>query len=253
MLWRRPVTTPEFNRPIQELLDSAKAPETEVTVRTLTRGPKHVEYHYYTALVLADTLRQIKKAEQEGYDGAIIACFYDPGLREAREITQRMVVAGPGESAMHIAANLGRSFSIIVGRKKWIPRMHENVVSYGFENRLASFKSVDLGVLEFRKDIPETERRLLAAAREAVEEDMAEVIILGCTMEFGFYRKLQDELKVPVIDAILAPFKYTEFLIELKKRMNWGHSQAYDYEPPPRQEIEDWNLVEDYGLGDVWD
>lgn len=252
ILWINPVGTDVFDRPIQEFLDSAKAADTEITVISLKRGPMHLEYHYYEALILADTLHEIKKAEREDYDAAVIGCFYDPGLREAREITERMAVTAPAESAMHIAATLAHSFSIIVGRKKWIPKMHENVVCYGFQDRLASFKSVDLGVYDFQKDKEETERRLRAAAREAIESDGAEAIILGCTIEFGFYSRLQEDLGVPVIDAVLAPLKYAEFLIELRKRLNWGQSKVYGYQSPPQDEMMDWELEEQYRLEGIW-
>lgn len=252
VLWINPLGSDLFDAPIREYLDSAKSSSTEIKVISLDRGPMHLEYHYYEALVLTDTLHAVKKAENEGYDGAVIGCFYDPGLREAREITDKLVVTAPAEACMHVATTLGNSFSIIVGRKKWIPKMHENVVHYGFKDRLASFKSVDLGVLDFQRDEAETERRLRDSALEAIEKDGAEVIILGCTAEFGFYKKLQEELKVPVIDAVLAPLKYVEFLIGLNKQLNWGQSKVYGYESPPREEIADWKIEEQYGLEGIW-
>ena len=231
-----------FDQPIKAFIEKEKRAETEVELVSLERGPEHLEYHYYEALTLVDTLRTIKHAEKEGYDAAVIGCFYDPGLREAREITTSMVVTAPAEAAMHIATTLGHQFSIIVGREKWIPKMHENVVNYGFKEKLASFKSVGLGVHDFHRDEAETAKRLKAAAKEAVEHDRAEVVILGCTIQFGFYKELQEYLGVPVIDAILAAFKYAEVLIELKKRFNWGHSKVYGYESPPEEEIKAWNL-----------
>jgi len=252
LLWINPVGTSLFDAPIQEFLEKAKAEGTELHTVSLSRGPSHLEYHYYEALVLADTLHEVRRAEVEGDDAAVIGCFYDPGLREAREITERLVVTAPAEAAMHIAATLGHTFSIIVGRKKWIPKMHENVVKYGFEKHLASFKSVDLGVYDFQKDKAETARRLKAAAKEAVEVDRAEVIILGCTIEFGFYRELQEELGVPVIDAVLAPLKYAEFLVELRDRFGWSHSKVYGYQSPPLEEIRDWKLEDQYGIRGLW-
>ena len=42
-------------------------------------------------------LKIIKEAEKENFEGAIIGCFYDPGLREAREIAEKLVVAAPAE------------------------------------------------------------------------------------------------------------------------------------------------------------
>ena len=252
VLWINPVGTDLFDRPIAEFLEGAKAPGTEIDVVSLPRGPMHLEYHYYEALILADTLHEVRRAEVEGYDAAVIGCFYDPGLREAREIAERLVVTAPAESAMHIAATLGHSFSIIVGRKKWIPKMHENVVKYGFAEHLASFKSVDLGVYDFQKDKAETARRLREAAKEAVEKDRAEVIILGCTIEFGFYQELQEELGVPVIDAVIAPLKYAEFLVELRERFGWSTSKVYGYQSPPPAEIRDWGLEEQYGTRGLW-
>ncbi|KUK27584.1 MAG: Hydantoin racemase [Acetothermia bacterium 64_32] len=139
-----------------------------------------------------------------------------------------------------------------MGRKKWIPKMHENVVKYGFKDHLASFKSVELGVYDFQKDKEETSRRLKAAAREAVEEDGAEVIVLGCTIEFGFYRELQGELGVPVIDAVLAPLKYAELLVELRDRFGWKTSKVYGYQSPPLEEIQGWKLQEKYGIQGLW-
>ncbi|HDI11229.1 MAG TPA: hydantoin racemase [Candidatus Acetothermia bacterium] len=253
ILWINPVGTDLFDEPIKAFLETAKAPGTEIDVVSLKRGPMHLEYHYYEALILADTLHEVRRAEREGYDAAVIGCFYDPGLREAREIAERLVVTAPAESAMHIATTLGHTFSVIVGRKKWIPKMHENVVKYGFVDHLASFKSVDLGVYDFQKDKAETARRLKAAAKEAVEVDLAEVIILGCTIEFGFYRELQEELRVPVIDAVIAPLKYAEFLVELRDRFGWGASKVYGYQSPPLGEIRDWKIEEQYGIQGLWD
>ncbi len=224
---------------------------TELHVVTLGRGPSHVEYHYYEALVLVDLLHTIKKAERDGFDAAVIGCFYDPGLQEAREITERMVVTAPCEAATQIACSLGHKFSIIVGRRKWIPQMMDTVVRYGLKDRLASFKSVDLGVLEFHQDEAETAQRFKTVGREAVEQDEAEVIILGCTATYGFYKELQEELGVPVIDASIAALKHAEFLIELKDKFDWTHSKVGGYESPPVEEIKEWRLEEQYGFADL--
>lgn len=252
ILWLRPVTTSEYNDTVLDFLTTGAMQDTELTVRTLDRGPRHLEYHYYSALVLSDVLLEVKRAERDGYDGVVIACFYDTALREAREIAERIVVAAPGESAVHIAAALGRKFSIIVGDKKWIPKMCDNVIRYGFQSHLASFKSIDVGVLELQKDRAKTEERLLAAATDAREHDSADVIILGCTMGFGFYSTLQRQLEMPVIDPVLASLKHMEFLLELKKRFNWTASNAVDYRTPPLNEIKGWDLEGQYGLGEIW-
>jgi len=143
---------------------------------------------------------------------------------------------------MHIASTLGQRFSIIVGRTKWIPLIRENVIKYGFQDRLASFQAIGMGVLDFQMDPEETKRRILQAAQKAIEQDGAEVIILGCTAQSGFYQELQGVLGVPVIDSGLAALNYTEFLVNLRNEHGWYFNKKNEYQVPPREEIEAWNL-----------
>ena len=232
-------------------LTSQKQEGTELTVVALPRGPEHLEYRYYEALVLVDILHLIKEAESLGFEAAVIGCFYDVGLQAAREVAERMVITAPCEASTHIAATLGDKFSIIVGRKKWIPAMMENVVRYGMKERLASFKSVGLGVLEFHQDEEEAVRRFKEVGQEAIERDGAEVIILGCTATYGFHYELQEELGVPVIDSMIAAFKTAEFASELVNKFGWSHSKVGGYESPPPEEIAAWGLGEQYDFSNM--
>jgi allantoin racemase len=247
ILYINPVGTNQNDQMMLQYLNQAKEENTTLTVVSLPRGPHHLDYHYYGALVLPDALQEIQRAEREGFDAAIIGCFYDIGLREARELARTLVVTGPAEASLHIAASLGHSFSILVGRRKNIPLMKENVYRYGFRDHLASFRPLGLGVLEYHLDEEETKRRMIREAKAAVEEDRAEVIILGCTIQFGFYKELQELIGVPVIDSALAAFKHAEFLCELNQRFHWGHSKIGDFEPPPESELLQWNLATQYG------
>ena len=242
ILYINPVGTNAFDEPMRNFLNQYKSQDTEVTVVSLPRGPWHLEYYSYDALVIPDVLKVIKEYEGKGYDAAIIGCFYDPGLYEAREISD-MVITAPAEASMHIASTLGDRFSIIVGRRKWIPLMMENVVKYGFRDKLVSFESVELGVWDFHKDIEETKKRIIRTAKSAVEKG-AEVIILGCTVLFGFFKDVEKEVGVPVVDPIIASLKWAEFLVELKRRIGWQYSRIGLYEKPPSEEIIKWKLFE---------
>ena len=242
ILWINPVGTNAFDADSAQLLDKARDQGTQVDVVSLaTDRPRHLEYHAYEALVVADIVRLTYQAAYE-YDAIVIGCFYDIGLREAREVSQRAVVTAPCQSATAIASNLGNSFSVLVGRRKWIPKMRENVRLYGHSHRLASMRPVELGVHDFQTDRQRTCECLLLEGRKAVQEDGAEVIILGCTAEYGFYEQMQIELGVPVIDAVLAPFKYAEFLADLCQRFGWYPSRMWGSQAPPEQEVADWGL-----------
>lgn len=237
---------------IKEELDKIKHRETELEFVCLDKGPRHLEYRYYEALVIPNLLHTIKRLENRGYDGVVIGCFYDPGLFAAREIVTRLVVTAPGETSALVASTLGHKFSILVGREKWIPQIAENLAVYGMKDKLASFKTLDLGVLDFHACKATTLARLTEKAKEALEEDGADVIILGCTMQFGFYSELQEQLKVPVIDPVISSFKYAEFLVELRDRFGWMTSKRLGFEAPPIKEIRGWRLEEQYGVEDIW-
>jgi allantoin racemase len=244
LLWIGPVGTDVFDLDTMKILEEARRDQTQVDVVSLPAGrPRHLEYHAYEALVIPDIVRITYQAANE-YDAIVIGCFYDVGLREAREVSGRAVVTAPCQSATAIASNLGNTFSVLVGRRKWIPKMSENVRLYGHGHRLASMRPLDLGVHDFQVDHDRTCDRLLTEGRKAVREDGAEVLILGCTAEYGFNQEMQAELGVPVVDAVTAPFKYAEFLAELAGRFGWYPSRVWGSEAPPREELDAWGLFD---------
>jgi len=199
-------------------------------------------------LIIPDLLNLIRKLEDNNYDACIIGCFYDPGLYAAREIAKRIVVTAPAESSFNLATLLGYKFSVMVGREKHIPRMMENIEYYGYKDRLASFKSLNFSVLDFHTDESKTMDVLKQKAKEAVEVDGAEVIILGCTMQVGFYEELQEYLNIPVIDPVIAAFKYAGYLVEMRDRFDWKTSRVKTFEAPPGSEITEWDLDRKFRL-----
>jgi allantoin racemase len=115
--------------------------------------------------------------------------------------------------------------------------MHAAVREHGHEHRLSGFYHVELGVNDFQRDHAETERRLTEAGRKAVEQDFAEAVILGCTMEIGFYRDLEKRLGVPVIDPSIAALKRAEYAAVLKRQCGWRPSRKWSSESPSEEEI----------------
>lgn len=248
ILFLKAVAYSDLNAVIKEYLDEYKEEGTEIEVRNLDKGPKHLEYQYYQAIAGAGILREVLCARREGFDAVVMSCFDDPFLYPAREISKNMIVAAPGEASMSLAALLGDRFSVIVGRDKWIPQMRDNACRYGFEKKLASFRSLGMGVLDFHKDEQSVMKRMREEIRLAIEKDGAEVIILGCSMQFGFYKELQEEFKVPVIDSMIAGLKQAEHLLEIKEKTGWAFSRRGLYEAPQEEEMRMWNIEDDFEL-----
>ena len=239
ILWINPVGTDAFDAPIGDELRTEAAPDTRVDVCSLPGvGPQHLEWNALEAVVAGPTMGVIRWAAEQGtYDASVIGCFYDPFLRGARELSGPMAVTAPAEACLHTAATVGERISILVGRRKWTPEMHENVVRYGFADHLASFRVLAMSVDDFQADPEFTQQRIITEAEQAVEQDRADVVILGCTIEFGFYREVQRKIGVPVIDAITAPLRYAEFLAAIGADHGWRTSRAVGYESVPPREL----------------
>jgi len=227
--------------------------KTDIALQSMPRGPRHLEYQYYCALATPDILHVIKQAERDGFHAAIIGGFYDLGLREAREITEKLIVVAPAEACMHLAGSIGDGYSIIIGHRRWAATIRDRAMSYGLDSKLVSLRSIDMDVLAFHKAPEEASKRIMREARAAVQDDGAEVIILGCTALHGFYSDVQSQLAVPVIDPVLASLSYAEYLVDVRWRFGWAHSKVCRYTTPPAHEIVEWKLAREYGFSeDLW-
>lgn len=236
VLWINPMGTTEFDQPLVDALQSETSAQLDVA--SLTRGPRNLDYEISMAAASVETLGVLRWAEKAGYDAAIIGCFYDPYLRAAREILTNMVVTAPAESALHIAATLGDSYSILVGSRKNIPEMHDNVFKYGNESKLASFRTLDIAVNDYQKDLEFTRGRIFREAELAANEDRADVIVLGCTAQFGIYKEIQQKLDVPVIDSAVAALQFAAMLSSIRADQGWRTSRASGYGAPPVEDLE---------------
>jgi allantoin racemase len=217
-----------------------KLPGTEVHVTSLPEREgrlSHIEFRAYEAMATRGIVRAARQAAREGFDAFAIGCFYDTALHDAREVSGEMIVTAPCVASCEIAASLANRFGIIVGRRKWVHQMHSTVREHGHEHRLSGFYHVEMGVTEFQQDHAETGRRLIEAGSRAVEEDFAEALILGCTMEVGFYYEVEARLGVPVIDPSIAALKRAEYGAVLKRQCGWKPSRRWSCESPSEEEM----------------
>ena len=77
---------------VRETLEKIKRPDTELFVTCPEHGPISIESAYDEALAAYHILPLVQKANDEGYDAVILACFSDPGLDAAKEISKIPVI-----------------------------------------------------------------------------------------------------------------------------------------------------------------
>ena len=128
---------------------------------------------------------------------------------------------------------LGAKFSVATPRKERIPARREHVHMRGMDHFLASVRSLDLSVAETDADPEKTKKKVLEVARLAVEEDGAEVIILGCAGMAGYAPELESKLGVKVLDPSAVALKVAEAMADLGLR----HSKLGLFAPPPEKKF----------------
>jgi allantoin racemase len=225
-----PNTSQHMTDHIRDVLVPLKRTDTELVVTCPDKGPETIESAYDEAYAIPPTLELVKKANMEGYDAVIIACFSDPGLHAAREISHIPVV-GIEESSYHVAAMLGARFSIMTPRKERIPTKAAEVHMCGMSHFLASVRSLSLSVAETDADPKRTKQKILEEAGKAVAEDGAEVIILGCAGMTGYSEEIERKLNVKVIDPTSVALKIAEAIADL----GLTHSKIGLYAAPPEK------------------
>ena len=262
VMYLNPIGNPDYDQVFADMAKDYKYPATAVDVTSMNPAsvpPKmnNLEYRTYEALIVRDTVEAARYAANNGYDALVIGCFYDPALEDAREISGTTAVVAPCQAACEVALNLANNFSVIIGKTKWEDQMRQAVYNYGYKDKLASFQAVGMRVEDFHKDPAETKTLLEAAAVEAVELHKAESIILGCTLEVGFFKVLQESLgnifagNIPVIDCSIAALKAGENAA-LAKHLGWNPSRMWGMEPPPESELAAFGILQtDCKFGNV--
>jgi allantoin racemase len=227
-----PNTSESMTTHLREELEQIKRSDTEIVVVCPDKGPETIESAYDEAHAIPPTLELVKKANREGYDAVILACFSDPGLEAAKEVSEIPII-GIEESTLHVASMLGARFSIMTPRRQRIANRKEHVHMRGMDHFLASVRSLDLSVAETDADPEKTKKRVLEVAKAAAEEDGAEVIILGCAGMAGYAPELESKLGVKVLDPSAVALKVTEAMVDLGLK----HSKMGLFAAPPQKKF----------------
>ena len=203
-----PNSSQEITESIEKICREYALPGTEVEIRSIKKAPPGIE-SYHDAYLSEKYLVEKFKLWEGQYDGFIIACHSDIGVDILRELTNKPVI-GIGEASMLFAMTLGHKFSILSLKRKKISQKEDLVRKYGLENRCASIRATGLGVIADDQEIKE---KLIQEGRRAIEEDKAEVVVLGCAGMAGIDKEIEKIIGVPVIDGVASAVLIIESLI----------------------------------------
>jgi len=166
-------------------------------------GPTSIEGYYDGAFAVPGLLARIVEAERSGVDAHVIACFDDTGLDAARSAAQAPVI-GIGEAAYHAASMVGLRFSVVTTLSRSIPVIEDNLTRYGLAHRCARVRASEVPVLSLETDGAAAEAKVADEIRQALEEDGADTVVLGCAGMADMARRFSQRFQVPVIDGVAA-------------------------------------------------
>ena len=193
-----PNSNDDVTKGFSEVLDPLRLPGgPDIECITLSEGPFGIETQEHVESVTLPLRRTV--VERTDVDAFVIACYSDPGITVCREATNKPVF-GIQESGVLAALSRGERFGVIALGPQSIKRHLRYIRQLGLENRLAAERPLHMSVAA--AEDADAYPRVLQVARELVEKDAADVLLLGCAGMTRHRLPLEQDLAVRVIDPV---------------------------------------------------
>ncbi len=198
------VINPNSSSAVTQALDLALQPlrgqgGPAIDCVTLPDGPPGIETQAHVDAASAHVTAAIERQPAAAY---VVACFSDPGVHAARERTSALVF-GIAECGITSALALGLRFGIVAILDRSIPRHLRQVDALGLRARFAGDRAINIGVAELA-DEERTLTRLVDVGRMLRDHDGADVLVLGCAGMARYRVRVENALRLPVIDPTQA-------------------------------------------------
>lgn len=233
-----------WDRLLRKNIDLVKAEGTEVTFQIPRLGTDSLhalQYKYMNALNDMETLYGYMELGRTGkYDAIFGMCFFDPMMREARQVLDVPFI-GPGEVTMRLAAMMGRKFGVVsIGdRVNWniedlIEKYHLDSYSVGVKGLPVSIEDQVKALTDARENIDgfiKVSKELIAAGAEVIIPgcmlmDPALRLAPGCEKEYP--NGLHEVDGVPIMNVIALSIKVAEAFAAMKKAgLPWISRKLY--------------------------
>ncbi|SDJ71627.1 aspartate/glutamate racemase family protein [Billgrantia gudaonensis] len=209
-----PNTTHAMTAAMGEAAQSIAAPGTRIIATQPDSGPASIESHFDEAVAAVGVIDEIIEGEREETDAYVIACFGDPGLLAARELTRAPVI-GIAEAAFHMATLISTRFSIVttLGRTGIIAE--HLLAQYGFTHHCRRVRAAEIPVLDLEESGDAALGRIIDESRRARDEDGIGAIVLGCGGMAKLTGEISEAVGLPVVEGVTAAIKLAEALVGL--------------------------------------
>jgi allantoin racemase len=194
-----PNTDPVHTAAMGDVATAALPAGCEVTAVSPDRGPSSIESAADNVVAAAEAVNLVRTLPAQ--DAYLIACFGDPGLDAAREVTDAPVV-GIGEAAFQAATLVAKRFAVVTTLPRSIPALEEALERQGIRARCTGVVALDIPVAEQGSHNPDTTDAIIEAGRRLVGDQGAEALVLACGGMADVATAVRGTLGVPVCDGV---------------------------------------------------
>jgi allantoin racemase len=248
---------PAYQQAMETHFARVAEPGTTIDLHGLAPGTYLTEYPgndtrfvYFAQLHSLQILKNVQRAEREGYDGFLIMNLPERIQEEAQSLVDIPVVSY-AQASMYAAAMLGRRFAILTMINEFIPLYESHIERYGMTSRAWGVAPLGMdhsGVFAGFENPGPVVAEIEARVRELAEHGVDVVIpgeapVSAVLANAGFARV--DE--VPIVDGIGVTVKFAEAMVKLNQvsGMRSSKSTHFGARPPAGRLAE---LEKFYGL-----
>lgn len=229
-------TTAAMTEGIAGAARQAASAGTEIIGLTPSFGAESCEGNVESHLAALGVLDAVTK--YSGHYDAVIQAGYGEHGREALQEMLDVPVVDITEAGAGLAMFLGRRFSVVTTLDRTVPLIEDRLLLAGLDAHCASVRASGVAVLELEEDADAAVSAIVDQAAEAVEQDRAEVIVLGCGGMADLEETVGKRCSVPVVDGVAAAVKLAESLVGL----GLTTSKVRTYAPARSKKISGWPL-----------
>ncbi|MFD1343250.1 aspartate/glutamate racemase family protein [Litorisediminicola beolgyonensis] len=189
-------------------------PDTRIDVASAPFGSEYISTRG-EAVVAGHALLSALAQNFDGHDVVIVGAFILPAVTAAAKEMCPVPLMATGEAGLAAATLLGQSISILSIGSPARRMTEETVAATGLAERVVSIRDIGLTGTELTQDQARADATAIALAKAAVEEDRADVVVLGAGSMEGMAARIQPDLPVPVISPVGAAVCMAEMIYRL--------------------------------------
>jgi allantoin racemase len=194
-----PNTSAQHTAEMAAAASAALPDNAEVKALTAPRGPSSIETAAEEVIAAAEVIELVRGTDD--VDAYLVACFSDPAVEPARELTEAPVV-GIGEAAYRAALMVSRRFAVITTLARGIPDIENAMDRLGVRAGCVGVLPLGIPVAEQGAEFGATNEAIVAAGRRAVDELGAEALVLACGGMAQVEAVVRERVGVPATNGV---------------------------------------------------